>query len=662
MIGSFTSFDIEFSGDNGITWSNLQQGTDGTIRTFSWNISESPSTECLIKVKGNYAGGIIQDISDAVFEIHQAINPPTPFSLIAPNANVLTTLTPAFSWNASFDPDGTDITYELWLATNEGFVNKMVFPDIAETSYIPGYNLQDNTKYYWKVKATDGNGQVTWSNEQNWYFIINLGNNPPGVFALVSPENGSSVINLVPILDWNTSTDIDPGDEVTYTLYLSKNNSFTLDLIEIQDILVSEYTFSIPLEQGTSYYWKVKAVDNQGAVTWCFANYWVFNTFNAYPMLSADQTSLNFEEVIVNNCEVISYQLTGFNLSEVVSITAPDGFSISTQENSGFMNSMVVEPSNGVIDQTIYVRFCPEVVQDYTGEILNVSWGIETQIVELTGSGVEQPSTFSINIPAGWSGISSYLVPIEPEFDNVMAPINNELIVAKNFTEVYWPAYAVNTIGNFEVFEGYIVKLNSAATLQINGFKPENTTIDLMAGWNILPVISEYEVGYQDLTTQLGDNLIVVTEIAGNKVYWPEAGIFSLSQLIPGKAYMIKVADDCSFSYYYLTIDPTEINIPSSAGTKDISIFSNTSWSIASNAEWMSADPASGSNDDVINLIYSENPSINIRSGQLSISPVSGGQNEIVFVEQEGALPSLSVNPPTQTVNSPEGSDRKSVV
>jgi hypothetical protein len=109
--------------------------------------------------------------------------------------------------------------------------------------------------------------------------------------------------------------------------------------------------------------------------------------------------------------------------------------------------------------------------------------------------------------------------------------------------------FEVNTIGNFQVLQGYIVKMNAQASLPVTGFKSVDKTINLVTGWNILPVVSENETGYQELLTQLGGNLVIVKEIAGGLILWPEAGVYSLATLVPGKAYMIKVSAECSFTF-----------------------------------------------------------------------------------------------------------------
>jgi hypothetical protein len=91
--------------------------------------------------------------------------------------------------------------------------------------------------------------------------------------------------------------------------------------------------------------------------------------------------------------------------------------------------------------------------------------------------------------------------------------------------------------------------MNAPSTLPVTGFGYQDKTVDFITGWNILAVRSDEFVNSEELITQLGDNLIIVTEIAGNGVIWPEEQVFSIPYLIPGKAYMVKVNNDCSFNF-----------------------------------------------------------------------------------------------------------------
>jgi hypothetical protein len=56
--------------------------------------------------------------------------------------------------------------------------------------------------------------------------------------------------------------------------------------------------------------------------------------------------------------------------------------------------------------------------------------------------------TQNIEIPAGWSGLSSYMQPSYPAMEDVFEPIANELIIAQTMDAVYYPAQNINNIGS----------------------------------------------------------------------------------------------------------------------------------------------------------------------------------------------------------------------
>ncbi len=154
-----------------------------------------------------------------------------------------------------------------------------------------------------------------------------------------------------------------------------------------------------------------------------------------------------------------------------------------------------------------------------------------------------------ITLPQGWSAFSSFVDPLNHDFEAVMAPLNNSLIFAQNMNQVYWPSYGINTIGDFSNTDGYIVKMESAESLTVTGTRYAQGNIQIPEGWSILPVLSECPVSYVSLIGQLQQKLIIVTEIAGTNIIWPEQGVFSLQWLQPGKAYMIKLSEQRTFNF-----------------------------------------------------------------------------------------------------------------
>ena len=156
----------------------------------------------------------------------------------------------------------------------------------------------------------------------------------------------------------------------------------------------------------------------------------------------------------------------------------------------------------------------------------------------------EGPPVHEINLPQGWSSLSSFMMPDSPILDEVFAPIADELIIAQTMTGVYYPAENTNTIGNWPQHATFIIKTGGPCTLPITGTIEGNRSVALATGWNLMPVVANSDIDVDDLFADFGSALIIVQEIAGCGVYWPAHEINTIETLQPGKAYLVKVSED----------------------------------------------------------------------------------------------------------------------
>ena len=86
-------------------------------------------------------------------------------------------------------------------------------------------------------------------------------NNPPDTPSLVFPSNLQLCIDNNLEFEWSSVSDPD-GDTVSYVLEISRNIQFNpIEYTTTQ----SGVTKNLSLENGISYYWRVKAKDNQNA-------------------------------------------------------------------------------------------------------------------------------------------------------------------------------------------------------------------------------------------------------------------------------------------------------------------------------------------------------------------------------------------------------------
>ena len=107
----------------------------------------------------------------------------------------------------------------------------------------------------------------------------------------------------------------------------------------------------------------------------------VFNNFDAAPVIITNANSLpEFDTLCVGTASTpFSYNITGYQLTDTVLVTAPTHFEISTSPSSGFDSTLILIPTLGNIDTTVYVRFIPS-------SVLNLDPNIYTSISSLTGT------------------------------------------------------------------------------------------------------------------------------------------------------------------------------------------------------------------------------------------------------------------------------------
>lgn len=150
-------------------------------------------------------------------------------------------------------------------------------------------------------------------------------------------------------------------------------------------------------------------------------------------------------------------------------------------------------------------------------------------------------------IPAGWSGLSTFVAPVNPSVEDIFNQVVDDLIILQSLTGVYWPGENINTIVNWNTYDGYAIKVANQVDLTITGTRLADRTLQLSEGWNLIPVLNECETDVDALFT--GKGVIVVKEVAGWQLYWPQFGINTLGNLQPGKAYFVLMSQAASILF-----------------------------------------------------------------------------------------------------------------
>lgn len=104
------------------------------------------------------------------------------------------------------------------------------------------------------------------------------------------------------------------------------------------------------------------------------------------------------------------------------------------------------------------------------------------------------PLSQEIHLAQGWNLISSYINPLPPDMINILNPILDKVVIIKNGKgQATIPILGINDIGNWNVVEGYQIKISEPAVLPIKGDKvePENVVISISEGWQIIAYLRD---------------------------------------------------------------------------------------------------------------------------------------------------------------------------
>jgi hypothetical protein len=89
------------------------------------------------------------------------------------------------------------------------------------------------------------------------------GNRPPSAPSNPSPPDGTADVALTPTLSW-TASDPD-GDPLMYDLYFGSISP--PETLLVAELSTNSFTIDVPLDSGTTYYWRVVANDGGGLST-----------------------------------------------------------------------------------------------------------------------------------------------------------------------------------------------------------------------------------------------------------------------------------------------------------------------------------------------------------------------------------------------------------
>ncbi len=160
-------------------------------------------------------------------------------------------------------------------------------------------------------------------------------------------------------------------------------------------------------------------------------------------------------------------------------------------------------------------------------------------------------ASHNLALAQSWNMISSYIAPTDPALEVMLASIiPNMEIMKNNAGQVFWPRFGINTIGNWNVRDGYQINMNTPAPLTITGAQvvPEATPIALASGWNLAAYLRNSPMSIVTALANISSALVIVKNNAG-QVYWPIFGINQIGDMLPGQGYQINVSAAATLTY-----------------------------------------------------------------------------------------------------------------
>jgi Tol biopolymer transport system component len=161
-------------------------------------------------------------------------------------------LRPLFNWPNTYGAT----SYTLQISTNQNFTTLVLNMLVTPSAYVPTSDLPRNTLLFWRVRANGSNGLSGWSRVRHFDSP-----NPPNTPTLIAPTHNAIVPGSQPAMDWN---DVTPS-ATYYEVQISTDSNFTTLLGRGRGgrTSFSQYMPETPLASDTTFFWRVRAVNEQ---------------------------------------------------------------------------------------------------------------------------------------------------------------------------------------------------------------------------------------------------------------------------------------------------------------------------------------------------------------------------------------------------------------
>jgi hypothetical protein len=276
-------------------------------------------------------------------------------------------------------------------------------------------------------------------------------------------------------------------------------------------------------------YWRVKAFDGSDSSTYSTVFTFNVSSVSAPRLVSPSNNSMNVSIPV------------DFDWNDVIGAVS---FRLQVSTNIDFSN--IIEDINNISSSMLngitlnynsmyYWRVKAYTNNDSSG--WSSTWNFDTEI-----------GTTEIKIPLsqGWNMISSNVNPDIPLMDSVFNEIKDDVLIVKNGSgKIYVPSFDINTIGDWDLHQGYQVYslINDSLTILGEQAIPENEFINISIGWNMLSYLRNQPMDASLALTSLVDrDNLLITKNAEGKIYVPSFLINTIGNLISGQGYQMYIS------------------------------------------------------------------------------------------------------------------------
>ncbi len=221
-------------------------------------------------------------------------------------------------------------------------------------------------------------------------------------------------------------------------------------------------------------------------------------------------------------------------------------------------------------------------------------------------------------------------------------------------------SHALYTSGNYYDYREYFITPKYNCYCEVTVSVPKNgilqNTVAFAFEGTAPSDATQYRVRYGST------DVFNIHNLEAGKTYkfvgWHEPGI----NMVMGST---KVETSYSITFkiqaYSLSIDPASKSVGSGVSSNNISVISNTAWSVSTKASWLTLNKMSGSGKGSITFTAAANTSTSSRTGKITFA-ADGCESQECTITQSGVSPTLSIDPASKSVGSGASSNNISVI